>query len=169
MKRILLPVLAISVLSVCGVFDAAHGGHRLGGGIHYLRTLGDIKDVPEWDANSVGFIASYQFTFTLIKLEGDLEFIPNYGGTDKTMFQPEAWVLVGGLIYGSLGAGIGYIDDEWQDNPFYALRAGVDLAIGKIGLDVYATYRFQSSKELEDFDTKDLDSVTFAVVARFGL
>lgn len=169
MKRIVVTILLVSgLVLMSGVFDTADCGHRFGGGIHYLRTLGDIKDEPEWDSNAVGFMLSYQYTAGLLKIEGDLEWIPDFGGTKQTLFQPQAWIILGSLIYGAAGIGGNYIDGEWLDDPFYGFRLGVDLSIGQIGLDCFAAYRFLNTKVLEDLDEEDLDSLTFGVIVRFG-
>lgn len=166
MKRFLL-VLVLGCLLICATHGESYCGHRFGGGLHYLRTLGDIQDVPEFDANSLGFLASYQYTFTMLKIEGDLEWIPDFGGSDKSLWVPQAWGLIGSMIYGGIGIGIGYIDGEWQDNPFYALRAGVDLGLGGLGLDLFASYQFQTTQVFEDFESDDLNSVTFGAILRF--
>jgi hypothetical protein len=63
----------------------------------------------------------------------------------------------------------GHFDGEWQDDPFYALRAGVDFPLGPLHLDVNVNYRFQSTKVFEDLDEIDTDAVTFGAVARFEL
>jgi hypothetical protein len=104
----------------------------------------------------------------LIKLEADLEWVPDYGGSDNTMFQPQAWVIVGGLIYGAGGMGGSYIDGDWLDNPFYGLRAGVDLTLGGLNLDCFTTYRFQSSTVFDEIDEEDLDALTFGAIVRFS-
>jgi hypothetical protein len=153
----------------CSLAGTAEAGHRLGGGIHYLRTLGDIKDNSEWDPDAIGFMASYQWTTPLLKLEGDLEWVPDYGGSDKTMFQPQAWLIVGSLIYVSGGIGGSYIDGDWLDNPFYGLRAGSNLTLLGINLDVFATYRFQSAEVFEGIDQNDLDALTFGAIVRIEL
>jgi len=166
MKRFLV-VLVLGCLLVCATYGESYCGHRIGGGLHYLRTLGDIQDVPEFDANSLGFLASYQYTFTLLKIEGDVEWIPDFGGSDKSLWVPQAWGLIGSMIYGGVGIGIGYIDGDWQDNPFYALRAGVDIGLGGLGLDVFASYQFQTTTVFEDFESDDLNSITFGAILRF--
>lgn len=169
MRRLVITiVLSCCFLLSTGAGDPANCGHRIGGGIHYLRTLGDIKDIPEWDPNAVGFMISYQFTTSLIKIEGDLEWIPDYGGTEKTMFQPQGWLILGGFIYGAIGIGWNYFDGEWLDDPFYGLRLGADLSFGGIGLDCFATYRFLNTRMLKDIDEEDVDSITFGVMVRFG-
>jgi hypothetical protein len=169
MKRIVVLVLAVCVFLIGGVAEDALCGHRFGGGLHYLRTVGDIKDVPEWDPDAVGILGSYQFAPPLfLAFEFDVEWLPNYGGTDESLIEPQAWVLTSGLIYGGGGIGIGYINSDWQENPFYALRLGVNVVLLSLNVDVFATYRFQSTGELEGFGTKDLDTVTLGAVVRFG-
>jgi len=169
MKR--LTVLLLVLLGVLGAASASHAqlGLRVGGGIHYLRTIGDIKDDATFDENAINFLASVQLGAGLVKFEGDLEWVPDYGGSDESLWQPQAFVLVGNLIYGGGGIGWGYIDGEWFDEPFYALRVGVDFPLGGIHLDVNANYRFQSTKVFESVDTEDLDSITFGAIVRFGL
>jgi hypothetical protein len=162
-------ILGLVVISVClgGVVDIAAAGHRFGGGLHYLLTVGDIKDHPEWDENAVGIIGSYQYAPGLLKLELDVEWVPSYGG-NSSLIEPQAWLLIGGLIYGGGGIGIGYIESSWQDNPWYALRLGSNLKLGSLGLDIFASYRFQSTSDLEGFESSDLDAVTFGAILRFG-
>ena len=154
-------VLATSALTA----PAAAGS--LGAGVHYLKTVGDIKDDPNWDKNALGFIGSYQHGAGLLKLEGDVEWINDFGGTDHSMIQPQAYVLVGSSLYAGAGIGIGYIDNGWQDSPFYALRAGYALPLAAFKLDGFASYQFQNTKALEGLTSDDLDSVTFGLIARF--
>ncbi len=158
------------LLMVCllAIATAAEAGTRLGGGIHYLRTLGEVKDTPEFDENAIGIMGSIVFTDSLIRLEADVEAIPNFGGGDEMMLQPQAYGMIGGLIYGGLGVGIGYIDGSWQSNPFFALRAGVDFYAGGLDLDMFASYRFQKANDLEHLGSDDLNSITFGVLVRFG-
>lgn len=143
-------------------------GTRFGGGIHYLRTLGDIKDTPGFDENAMGFMGSALLTTPLIKIEGDIEYIPNFGIDNKDMWQPQAYALIGNFIYGGVGIGIGYIDGGWQDNPFYALRAGVDFFLAGLDLDAFASFRFQKVNDLKYSGNDDLNSITFGVLVRFG-
>jgi hypothetical protein len=153
---------------VVGVLAApTQAGHRLGGGLEYLRTLGDIKDTSEFDSNAIGFLASYQYAPGLIRFEGDVEWIPDFGGTSNSLIQPQAYLLVGDLIYGGLGIGIGYFDGEWQDDPFYNLRLGTDFTLFSLNFDGFALYRFQSTEVFEDFGTQELDSITFGALLRY--
>ena len=94
---------------------------------------------------------------------------PTTSAATNVLYQPQAYVLIGGLIYGGAGIGIGYFDGDWFDNPFYALRAGVDLPLGSLHLDVNANYRFLSTNALQSLNESDLDSVTFGAIVRFSL
>jgi hypothetical protein len=76
--------------------------------------------------------------------------------------------MLGDFIYGGVGIGVGHIDGDWQSNPFYALRGGVDFMLGNLDLDVFASYRFQKSKDFGDLDNDDLNSLTFGALIRFG-
>jgi hypothetical protein len=105
----------------------------------------------------------------LIKIEANLEWVPDYGGSDKTMFQPQAWLIVGGLIYGAGGVGGSYIDGDWLNNPFYGLRLGADLTLLGLNFDAFTSYRFQSADVFDDIDESDLDALTFGLIVRFAL
>jgi len=160
--------------SLVGWTGGANAGGSIGAGLHYLRNLGDITDngVNDLSQDSFSIIGSYQYDMRMFKVEGDVEYIFNYLGSDEPMWEPSAWGLIGlGTLplYAGAGIGIGYINDEWQQNPFYGLRAGVALPLGKCKADVYATYRFQSDTDLKNLTGEDLDSITFAGVLRFGM
>ena len=163
----------IWVVSVVGLFagNASAAGLNVGGGLHYLHNLADIDEngFQGWDSNSFSLLGSVQFPLGLIKLEGDIEYIFNYAGSDEAMWVPQAYALIGGLIYGGVGVGIGYIDGDWQNDPFYALRGGVNLPLGGMGLDVFASYQFQNDDELKDLTGEDLDALTFGAILRFGM
>ena len=160
-------------IALLGSSVSADAQHRLGGGIHYLRNLGDITEDEdlEFSQDSFSLIGSYQYSMTMFKIEAQVEYIFDYVGTGEPMWEPSAWGLIGigRLLYGGAGIGIGNTDGEWQQNPFYALRAGVDFPLSNLNLDLYATYRFQSDQGLEDLTGEDLDSLTFAAILRFGL
>jgi hypothetical protein len=160
--------------SLAGWTGGANAGGSIGGGLHYLRNLGDITDngINDLSQDSFSIIGSYQYDMRMFKVEGNVEYIFDYVGTGHPMWEPSAYGLVGlGALplYAGAGIGIGYTDNEWQQNPFYALRAGVNVPLAKMGLDVFATYRFQSDTDLKNLTGEDLDSVTFAAVLRFGM
>jgi len=146
-------------------------GHSIGGGAYYQKTLGDIKDSDEFDEDAISWMACYQLELNkLVKIEADLEIAPDYGGSDEILYQPQGYVLLGTWIYAGAGIGIGYLDGEWNDDPFYAFRAGLDLPLGeRIHLDINANYRFMDASVLDDIDEEDADAITFGALLRFGL
>jgi len=169
MKRYLVWVIAALCVLFTATASRAQLGLRLGGGIHYLKTVGDIKDTPEFDDDAFNFVASAQLGTGLFKFEADIEWVPDYGGSDESLWLPQAFALIGGMIYGGAGIGTGSIDGEWFDKPFYALRAGVDIPLGPVGVDINANYRFMDTSVFEDIDNEDFDSITFGAIVRFGL
>jgi hypothetical protein len=138
----------------------------LGAGVHYLRNLGDIED-NGFEKGSISVLGSLQFGVSMLKLEADLEYMFDLMGTDQGAWLPQAYVLVGGMIYGGLGIGTVEYDGEWSNDPFYNLRAGVELPLSAMALDLYATYQFWNDDQLESLTGDDLDSITFAGVLRF--
>jgi hypothetical protein len=170
MKRVLI-VLLVAVIGVAtaGV-SASSAGVSLGGGIHYLRNLGDIDESGiDLNKNSIGILGSVMGKASFLKLEAQAEYINDYAGTDEAMWIPQAWALLGSTLYAGAGIGIAHFDDDWQDNPFYGLRAGVNLPLGAVNLDTYATYLFWNDDAFEDITGEDLDSITFAALLRFNL
>lgn len=169
-----LLVLFVAVLCVPGfsnVFAEGETQHRIGGGVNYLRTVGDIEDDDDFDENALSFIASWQcHTAGLLAFELAGEYVPDFGGSDEALIQPQAYLLVGGAIYAGVGIGIGYIDGDWQDEPFYALRAGLDLEVAPgVFLDINANYRFQDSEVLDSLDDEDLDAVMLGAQIRIAI
>jgi hypothetical protein len=167
MARSLRLLLILAVITV-GLATSVHAGLRVGAGVHYLRTVGDLKDAPGFDENAFAFLGSLKYKAGFMTFEGDLEVIPDYIGSSETMWQPQAYALIGGLLYGGIGIGVGHLTDfGWQD-PFYALRAGVDFMAGPLDLDVFASYRFQKAKDLSSLGEDDLNAITFGALITFG-
>ena len=169
MKRLFITLLVVgSVVATAGAASAA--GASIGGGIHYLHNVSNIDDNGiDLDKDSIGIVGSLMGGLAFLNLEGQVEYISNYAGSDESMWIPQAWALVGSTLYGGAGIGIGNFDGEWQDDPFYALRAGVNLPLGAVGLDMYGTYHFWNDDAFDDVNNEDLDSVTFAALLRFDL
>jgi hypothetical protein len=168
MKRLLITLLVIvTIVATAGGAFAA--GVSVGGGIHYLRNLGDIDESGvDLNKNSIGILGSIMANLAVLKLEGQVEYINDYAGSDESMWIPQGWALLGSLLYAGAGIGIANFDSEWQDDPFYGLRAGVNLPLGSMGLDMYGTYLFWNDDAFEDVTGEDLDSITFAAILRFG-
>ena len=68
-KATSLFILAFMLIAISAGHSEA--GTRFGGGIHYLKTMGDIKDHPDFDDNAIGFMGSVLFTGPLARLEDD--------------------------------------------------------------------------------------------------
>ena len=160
MKRIILIAIIIPLVFLGVTATESQAG--LGLGVHYLNTLGDIKDHPEFDSSAFGFLGAYSMGAGLINFEVDLEWIPDYA-FGKNMVEPSAWAFLGSFIYAGAGIGIGHINGDWQSDPFYALRGGVKLAM----LDVFTSYRFQKWSDLEGVDSDDANALTFGAMFRF--
>jgi len=167
MKR--LVCLMVLSLLLAGVLAMPAQAGRIGGGVEYMRTLGAIKDEEEFDPDALAFIGSYQMDLTMFKLEADVEWVLDFGGSDKPLILPQAYALFGDFIYGGVGIGTATFDGEWAEDPFYALRAGVVLEMDSMDIDLYALYRFHDTKIFEDMEEEDLDSITFAAQVRFPI
>lgn len=165
MKRIMIAIAVVAALIASANVASASS---IGGGVHYLRNLGDISD-NGYEPNNFSILGSFQMPLAMLTLEADVEYMFDLMGTDEGAWLPQAYALIGGMIYGGLGIGIINADGEWADNPFYNLRAGVNLPLSAMNLDVYGTYQFWSDDQLEAATGDDLDSVTFAAVLRFNL
>jgi len=167
-KRLAISIAAVLIVTPALMSTASAGGN-IGGGIHYLHNLADIKDSDGFDSNAFSIIGSYQWAGPLLKVEGDVEYIFDMYGSGEAGWAPQAYVLVGGLIYGGAGMGIYYTDGDWANDPFYNLRAGVNLPLGSMHLDVYGTYQFWSDDDLKDLTGEDFNAVTFAALLRFDI
>ena len=161
MKRILLTLMVVLIpLGFVGT-TATDAEAGLGLGLHYLNTLGDIKDHPDFDSSAIGFLGVYSMGVGLINFEADLEWVPNYA-FGKDLFEPSAYVFAGSFLYGGVGIGIGHYNGDWMSDPFYALRVGVKFAM----LDVFASYRFQKWSDVGT-ESDDLNSLTFGALFKF--
>jgi len=166
MKR-LFCLLVVSLIVAGTLTVPAQARGRIGAGAEYMKTLGDIKDTEEFDPDAVAFLGSYQMDLELFKVEGDVEFVLDFGGSGKALILPQAYALLGDFVYGGVGIGTVTFDGEWASDPFYALRAGVNLGLDSMEVDVYGLYRFLDTDVFEDFGDQNLDSITFCAQVRF--
>ena len=168
MNRILIALMSL-VVAVAIAAPATAG--QFGVGLHYLRTLDD-QGFKDFDQNNFSLFGSITIPVAIVRVEGQLEWTPNYIGSDEHLFQPAAYGLMPiGPIYGGVGIGIGYLTGDgagWATNPFYALRAGIDLGLGGFAVDVFASYRFQSASFADGVSNIDLDALTLAAQIKFG-
>lgn len=166
MKKRWLLAVGIIGLFVCVQGVRAESNHRLGVGANYWTVLDDLDD-DNIDEDGFSGLVSYQYKLAaLLKLEADLEVFPKgFQGIDRVAFAPEAYVVLGSTIYAAAGIGILYADSDFADDPFYALRAGLDLEIiPQLYLDLNVNYRFLETTDLSD-TAKDIDTDTLMLGA----
>ena len=145
-------------------------GHSIGGGGHYYRTVDDVK-ITDIDEDGVGWYISYQYRGSQTgALEIDFEFLPDgFAGAEEDVYAPQLYLIGGEGFYGGIGIGWYYADSEWADDPFYALRMGVNFELGPgLFLDINGNYRFTKwdTDITRDIDT---DTVTLAAALRVDL
>jgi hypothetical protein len=169
MHRFLIAAMSLA-LAVTIAVPATAG--QFGLGIHYLRTLEEYEDSDgsSLGQNDFGFFGSLTIPVAIVRVEGQVEWVPDYRG--EQLFQPAAYGLLDiGPIYGGAGIGIGYLTGDfggWATNPFYALRAGIDIGLAGLAVDVFASYRFQSANFIDGAQHIDLDALTLAAQVKFG-
>jgi hypothetical protein len=168
MKRlstITLLLLLWAVPAVAGSGDP----HRLGGGANYWVTIEDIEfDDKNVDEDGISYMISYQFWPSLLGVEFNLELLPDRFG--ETALAPQAYVLFGRAVYVAAGIGIIYSDSEFAEEPFFALRAGLNLELlPGLYADINANYRFNDSAELDDEERNiDTDTVFLGAAVRIA-
>ncbi|WP_232363783.1 porin family protein [Desulfogranum japonicum] len=165
MKKLLL-IAMIGMYIFAG--NAWAGEHRLGFGINYWTTLDDI-DVDDVDEDGFSYIPSYQYWWSeYLGVEANLEILPDW--FDETAYAPQAYILFGKAIYVGAGIGMVYYDGDFNDEPFFALRAGLNLEVlPNTYLDISANYRFNDDTDLKDSDKDiDTDTVFLGAAVRFA-
>ena len=164
-------IIGLAVCACISGFVQAEAGTRIGAGLTYWHALDDV-DFSDFDRDGASWFFSYQSRGAyLIGWEADLEFMPKgFMASPKTVYAPQAYVVAGTSIYGALGIGWYYSDGDWADEPFYALRAGMDFAVlPTIYLDLSANYRFTKWGDLKDEDIDiDTDTLMLGAALRLG-
>jgi hypothetical protein len=164
MKNLTLILAAFALLALGAA--RAEGNNRLGVGANYWMVIDDIES--DVDDDGFSYLASYQHRGGLLGVELAAEFFPDRFGQDA--WAPQAYIILGSGIYVAAGAGMLSIDGEWADDPFYALKAGLNFEIlPSLYLDISANYRFSEKEQLED-DSSDIDTDTvfLGAAARLG-
>jgi hypothetical protein len=164
-------ILGLVISTGLSVFTEAYAGSRIGAGLTYWHALKDV-DFTDFDRNGASWFVTYQSRGAyLIGWEADFEFMPEgFMASPKTVYAPQAYVVAGTSIYGAAGIGWYYSDGDWADQPFYALRAGMELTlIPTIYLDLCANYRFTKWGALKDKDIDiDTDTIMLGAAIRLG-
>lgn len=167
MKKLVIVVLMFAFVITT---TNAMAEHRIGGGVNYWISVDDIDlDDRDVDEDGLSFLASYQYWTGMFGLELDLEFLPDRFG--ESAVAPEAYLLFGKAIYAGVGLGVVYTDGDFADEPFFALRAGLNLEVlPSIYLDIYGNYRFNDSADFDNEATDiDTDTVFLGAAVRFAL
>jgi hypothetical protein len=153
--------------------NIAWAGRSVGAGINYWHALKDI-DFSEFDRNGTSWFVTCRSTGGhFIGWEADLEIMPEgFMASRKDVYAPQAYAIIRMVITGAVGIGWYYSDGDWADEPFYALRAGMEFPLlPRISLDVNANYRFTKWGDLKDEngDVKVIDTDTIMLGAALRL
>lgn len=163
-------MLALSGLLMAATSARAEGT-RIGGGVHYWRTVDSLEG--EIDDNGLAPVVSVQQRLgDLLALQLDVELYPDgFAGSDKDVLAPQAFVLLGSGLYAGLGIGTLYADSNFSDNPFFILRAGIDLELlPELHVDVNANYQFSEWDGINTLDEDvDSDTITLGAALRIDL
>jgi hypothetical protein len=166
-------LLTLIALGSAAAARPAVADSSIGFGLHSWRTVDDLRSqgFGNLRRSGVSYLLSYQYSpGALLKLELDGEYFDKgFGGSTHYAIAPQAYVLVGGFVYGGVGIGTIYSKDFTHDfsSPFYAARVGLDLhLLPRFRLDVNANYRFHAFNELHGVDT---GTVTVGAIARFKI
>lgn len=171
--KLILAFTALISLSGLTLPATAAPAHRLGIGANYWRTIDRIKeDDYKLDDTGVSWLLSYQHALaSLLKLQVDMEIFPaGFGGSDEATYAPQAYLVLGSVIYLAGGIGIGYADGKFADEPFYALRAGLDWELFSfLHIDAHADYRFldwDNSNLRDQLKNINTDTVMLGIALR---
>jgi hypothetical protein len=146
----------------------ADDDNSLGVGAHYWTTLKNI-DLQNLDKHGYSWVASYQYWPSWIGVEADVEwFKSGFAGAPKDVYAPQACLLVGKGIYGAVGIGGYYSDSNWANNPFYTLRAGLDMTLlPHLHIDINGNYRFEDWSGLKGSNINS-DTITIGAAVRLS-
>ena len=130
-----------------------------------------LDDLDEDDVDEDGFsyLISYQYMMDWVGVELDVELLPDR--FDEDAVAPAAWFLLGKTLYAGAGIGIVNSDGDFADEPFFALRAGLNLELlPSLYADLSVNYRFNDEADLDDDDRNiDTDTLFLGAAVRFSL
>ena len=169
----LMITMMLAVLGWAAIPRPAAADSSIGAGVHSWRTVDDLRSegFSNIRRSGVSYLVSYQYSpGALLKFELDGEyFAKGFGGSTHYAIAPQAFVLVGGFIYGGVGIGTIYSKDFSNNfsSPFYGARAGLNLhLLPRFTLDVNANYHFHAFNELRGVNT---GTVTVGAIARIRI
>jgi len=168
-KRWSVVLLSMVLLASAATTATAKIKHRFGAGAHYWVTADDIE-LDNVDEDGFAWLVTYQVRpIPLVKFEAALEMLPeNFYGATEQVFAPQAYAVAGGWIYAGLGIGVFYTDGEFYNDPFYAIRAGIDVPIlPHVHVDLNANYRFMDWDNIHNLDDHiNTDTITVGAAVR---
>lgn len=172
MKRgAVIPIVGLLVCLLVMSAGRAQAGNRIGAGLTYWYAMDDI-DFGDFDRSGASWFLSYQSRGAyLIGWEADFEMMPEgFMASPDNVYAPQAYVIAGTSLYAAAGIGWYLADGEWADQPFYALRAGMELTlVPMVFLDLSANYRFTKWGNLKDEDIDiDTDTIMLGAAVRIG-
>ena len=174
MKRGLIALLVASAgflwMASNGRAQEQERNNQVGVGVHYWTAVKSI-DFNDVDKNGFSYLAMYQYHYGWVGIEADLEwFQKGFGGSDKDVFQPQAYLILGKVVYAAAGIGGYYSEGKLADKPFYAFRVGLDIPLLPIlHLDINANYRFENWDDLStEGKSVDTDTVTLGAAVRLA-
>lgn len=166
--RALVVTVAVTLLATPLAVAAEH---HIGAGLHYWRSIDDLADegFPEVEDEGVSWLLSYLYDIDgPLKLGLELEYFPDgFGGATDTAIAPQGLILLGGTLYGGVGAGVTASDsfDGNLSDPYFLARLGLDLdLLPRLSLDVHLNYQADAFDELGDVES---DAVTLGATLRF--
>ena len=170
MNRSLIAVLSLVLAMTIAVPATAA---QFGLGLHYLRTIEEIGSSDDgFSQNDWAILGSISIPIAIVRVEGDLEWVPDYLGSDDHLWVPSVHGFLDlGLIYGGVGMGWSYLTGDfggWATNPWYGLRGGVQFGLGGLSLDGFLSYRFQSASFADGVQNVNLDAFTIGAQIKFG-
>jgi len=164
--KLFFPVLALFCLSM--PLFAQNSPHSIGFGAHYWQVIDDL-DETGFDESGLAYIAAYRYDGGLLAFHAELEIFPSdFGAVDEEVYSPQVIAILGDGIYAGLGAGILYSDGDFAEDPFFLLRAGLNVvAFGPVTLDINANYVFTDFDNLSSSDI-DSNTITLGAMLRFN-
>ncbi|MCX7819289.1 MAG: hypothetical protein N2652_08785 [Kiritimatiellae bacterium] len=169
MRRHLITLTATTVLAAASVLPAQERAElRIGGGATYWVALDEIE-VEQIDENGFSYLVSLQLRNPMAGIGVDAELMPERFGEDA--YCGQAYVVLGRGLYAGAGVGLTMVDGEVQEDPFFSLRAGVDIEVLRgLHLDVAVQYRFHDTADLKDENLEiDSDTVYLGAALRLAL
>lgn len=170
-----LPIIATRIIALMTVgltlfmpiVAGAEATSRLGVGATYWTSLRSVK-VDNVDRDGFSLLATYQYRPGLLGVQLDMEWLPDRFG--EKAYAPAAYLVFGRGVYAAAGVGMVHQDGDWADNPFFALRAGVDLEFLQfLFVDLGVSYRFDSKTRLDDaVDKIDTDTLYLGAAVRMA-